>query len=293
VSGMPAGLGPRAAVIGSAATARRPDASMDLLRQITEQPIDPDYAVIAAGRPTAGQDDGGPARPRHRWALALAAVLAGALFAVAAVQTTQRAPLLATEREELIARILAAEAAQDVQRAQVAALDADIVRLRAAAASGDGAAEARLTQIEGLGIGVGTTAVTGPGVLVTVDDAPGSETDTRDRVLDLDLQILVNGLWQAGAEAISINGHRLSALTAIRGAGEAITVDYRSLTRPYRIEAIGDSRTLPASFAQTSAGAWWNDLARNRGMTLAVSGVDELTLAADPGMVLRYARSSR
>ena len=36
----------------------------------------------------------------------------------------------------------------------------------------------------------------------------------------MDLQILVNGLWESGAEAISVNGHRLSTLTAIRGAGE-------------------------------------------------------------------------
>lgn len=64
-----------------------------------------------------------------------------------------------------------------------------------------------------------------------VDDAANGLRDGRDRVLDMDLQILTDGLWQAGAEAISVNGHRLSALTAIRGAGEAITVDNRSLTR--------------------------------------------------------------
>ncbi len=272
---------------------------MDLLRQITEQPIDPDYAAVAARRQagdagppeTAGRPPG--RRRPLRWALTLAAVLAGTLFAIGAVQTTQRAPLVATERQELIARITAAETAQDDQRSQVAALDAEINALRTTAAGGDTAAEARLADIERLGMGVGTVAVTGEGVLITVDDAPGSQTDARDRVLDLDLQILVNGLWEAGAEAISVNGHRLSTLTAIRGAGEAITVDYRSLTRPYRIEAIGDQRTLPASFSQTDAGAWWNDLARNRGMTFSITGVEELTLAADPGMVLRYARPLR
>ena len=140
---------------------------------------------------------------------------------------------------------------------------------------------------------MGAAAVKGPGVLVTVDDAPGSDTDTGDRVLDVDLQILVNGLWRAGAEAISVNGHRLSGLTAIRGAGEAITVDYRSLTRPYRVAAIGDPRTLPASFAETSAGAWWIDLSRNRGMSFTVSGAQKLTLDPDPGLVLRYARPGR
>lgn len=284
---------------------------MDLLRQITEQPMDPDYAIQARlrrgeseARLHRGADqarlrreeaEARPAAPvrRRRWAMALVVALAGALFAVAAVQTTARAPLLATEREELIARIRTAETAQDTQRAELARLDADVTALRAAAASGDDTAEARLATIDQLGLGVGTVPATGPGVVVTVDDAPGADRNTRDRVLDLDLQILVNGLWEAGAEAVAVNGHRLSALTAIRGAGEAITVDYRSLTRPYRIEAIGDPRTLPASFAQTAAGMWWDDLARNRGMTYTIDGADELTLDSDPGMVLRYARELR
>ena len=100
--------------------------------------------------------------------------------------------------------------------------------------------------------------------------------------------MLANGLWEAGAEAISINGHRLSSLTAIRSAGDAITVDYRSLTRPYRVEAIGDPRTLQAHFVESSAGAWWNDLAQNRRMRYEISDVKQLDLAADPGMVLRH-----
>ena len=101
-------------------------------------------------------------------------------------------------------------------------------------------------------------------MLIVVDDSPAASSDARDRVLDLDLQMLANGLWQAGAEAVAINGHRLSGLTAIRSAGDAITVDYRSLTRPYRVEAIGDPRTLQARFVESPAGAWWNDLAQNR-----------------------------
>jgi uncharacterized protein YlxW (UPF0749 family) len=111
-------------------------------------------------------------------------------------------------------------------------------------------------------------------------------------VLDLDLQVMVNGLWQAGAEAIAINGHRLSTLTAIRGAGDAITVDYRSLTRPYRVEAIGDTRTLQARFAETRGGLWWTELAQNRGLRFEVAGADDLGLPADPGMALRYAQKA-
>jgi uncharacterized protein YlxW (UPF0749 family) len=46
---------------------------------------------------------------------------------------------------------------------------------------------------------VGNAAVTGAGVLIVVDDSPSAAADARDRVLDIDLQVLVNGLWQAGA----------------------------------------------------------------------------------------------
>ena len=47
--------------------------------------------------------------------------------------------------------------------------------------------------------------------------APGESE--QEIVLDTDLQRLVNGLWAAGAEAIAINGHRLTNLTAIRHGG--------------------------------------------------------------------------
>src|SRR4029450_962631 len=103
----------------------------------------------------------------------------------------------------------------------------------------------------------------------------------RDRVLDIDLQVLVNGLWEGGAEAISINGHRLSTVPAIRSAGDPITVDYRSLTRPYRVEAIGDVRTLQARFVESSAGAWWNDLAPNRRMRYEMNNGKKLELPAE------------
>ncbi len=264
-------------------TTRPPDASMDLLLQIIRQPVDPDYVLVTQrGERSTG---------RH-WLLAAAAVLVGVLFAVAALQTTRSAPAVQTERTELIARVQDAETAQDQLRSRATDLSADISTLREAALGDDAGSQALQRQIALLDPVVGLVPVSGPGITVVVDDASLS-TDGRDRVLDLDLQILANGLWQAGAEAISVNGHRLSALTAIRSAGDAITVDYRSLTPPYRVEAVGDRRTLPAALAETAAGAWWHDLAQNRGMRFELTETDELTLAADPGVTLRYAKEAR
>jgi uncharacterized protein YlxW (UPF0749 family) len=262
----------------------RADASMDLLLQIIRQPVDPDYAVLAARGHTSS---------RRHWLLAVVAVLIGVMFAVAAVQTTRSAPALQTERAELIERVQDAAAQQDELRARVTALTAENATLRNAALGGDATSQELERRIETLEPVVGAVPVTGPGVRITVDDAAGSGTgEPGDRVLDLDLQILANGLWQAGAEAVVINGHRLSSLTAIRSAGDAVTVDYRSLTRPYLIEAVGDPRTLPAALAESSAGAWWHDLQQNRGMHYELTEVTELNLPADPGLTVRWARAA-
>ncbi len=232
----------------------------------------------------------GDATSRGNWVLVVAAVLIGALFAVAALQTTRRAPVLAGERSDLITRIHQGETNQDALRQRAAALTTEISALRTAITGGDAESSAQQTSIERLEPIVGAVAVSGPGITITVDDGPQGEDNSSARVYDTDLQILANGLWQSGAEAVAINGHRLSALTAIRGAGEAITVDYRSLTRPYVVAAIGDSRTLEARFTESSAGVWWNELAQNRQMRYDVALSEKLQLDADTGLVLRYAK---
>ena len=256
------------------------DASMDLLNEIMRHPVDPDY-VVAAARPQ---------RPQRRWPLTLVVIMIGAMLAVAALQTTRSAPAVETERRELISRIQAGEAEQDRLRARIDSLSVEITKLRSTALGTDATTEDRLDEIARLELAVGSTPVSGPGILITVDDAPSANRDARDRVLDIDLQMLVNGLWKAGAEAVDINGHRLSNLTAIRSAGDAITVDYRSLTRPYEVHAIGDPRTLEARFVESSGGAWWNELAQNRRMRYEIARRGRVVLPADPGMVLRHAQ---
>ena len=132
-------------------------------------------------------------------------------------------------------------------------------------------------------------AVEGPGIVVEVSDAPGAD-GTSGLVLDSDLTRLVNGLWAAGAEAISVNGRRLTVLTPIRSAGAAITVDYVSLSPPYTLQAIGNPATLPARFNETDAAQWWHYLTQNYGLTLSIKvSEDDLELPADSGMTLRYA----
>lgn len=254
---------------------------MDLLNDILRNPIDPEYKAVAAR--------GGTARA-SRVAVVGVALVIGAMFAVSVVQTTRSAPAVQQERDQLIASINAEEQHYDALQAQIEELRVEVDRERTAVLAGDQDARATQASLERLRPLTGDVPVVGPGISIVVDDAPVSRDDKLNRVLDRDLQILVNSLWKAGAEGIAINGYRLSALTAIRSAGDAITVDYRSLTRPYRIEAIGDPKTLAAQLSNTAGGQLWQGLQENYGMRFDVSPVEEVRLRADSGLLLRHAR---
>ena len=112
------------------------------------------------------------------------------------------------------------------------------------------------------------------------------------RVFDRDLQTIVNGLWAAGAEAVAVNGQRLTALSAIRSAGEAILVDYRPLVPPYRVEAIGDPDDLQTSFAASTAGAYLQSLQDNFGVSASIEAKSSLTLPGSGSLALRKASPS-
>nr|WP_246401635.1 DUF881 domain-containing protein [Jiangella mangrovi] len=136
-------------------------------------------------------------------------------------------------------------------------------------------------EVESLQATTGSIAVTGPGVVVTIHNADEQNSDGGlDYVLDLDLQQVVNGLWAAGAEAISINGQRITPLTAIRQAQDIIQINYRPMNAPYEVSAIGDSRTLGNDFANNIGGEWLRRIAGENGIDSDVSSHDSLTLPA-------------
>ncbi|HEX8498618.1 MAG TPA: YhjD/YihY/BrkB family envelope integrity protein, partial [Actinomycetales bacterium] len=155
-------------------------------------------------------------------------------------------------------------------------------------------------EVARLSLVTGALAATGPGLTITVDDAPvvepeaGSDpradTSVEDgRVLDQDLQSVVNGLWAVGAEAVSVNGQRLTALSAIRSAGQAILVDYRPLVPPYRVVAIGDATAMAGAFADSAAGRSLKYLADNFGIRYDVATSSGLEVPGSAGLRIRRA----
>ncbi|MDX6362267.1 MAG: hypothetical protein QOC85_1270, partial [Streptomyces sp.] len=145
----------------------------------------------------------------------------------------------------------------------------------------------------------------GPGVKLVVNDAkeassgggdgdPRETTDFSDtgRVRDRDMQRVVNGLWQSGAEAISINGQRLTALSAIRAAGDAILVDNRPLVPPYTVLAVGDGKRLSTKFQDSADGQYLHALHENFDIRTSISVEDDVRLPAAPSVIVRTAEPS-
>ena len=269
---------------------------MLLLTSLVEDSLDDGYARAAARR-AAGEP---PAR-YGPVVLVVGLVAVGLLLTTAAVQTRQRADATAEARDALTAEIEDRAAANDRAERQL-----DRARARAARerrqqlrATDEGAAvERSLTRLEAV---TGAGAVTGPGFVLRLDDAPadpsGADVDPRTdqsddgRVSDRDLQTLVNEVWASGAEAVSINGQRLTALSAIRSAGQAILVDFRPLSPPYEVTAVGPEEMRPA-FVGGFGGSYLAVL-REYGIDYTVTDEDDLLLPASAGVTVRYAVSPR
>jgi uncharacterized protein YlxW (UPF0749 family) len=141
----------------------------------------------------------------------------------------------------------------------------------------------------------GGAAVEGPAVVVTLRDAADAGADDADfRIQDVDAQVVVNELWLAGAEAIAINGQRLVATSAIRNAGAAVLVNYRVLTSPYRITAVGPVDGVRSRFAASETArrfARWQDI-YGLGFSIETTGEARLPAFSEPTR-LRYAEPIR
>lgn len=268
---------------GSPAPPEDSPATLGLLPYLTQHALEDDYRTHRQrDEQRGGSKISGP----------LLTVAGLALFALllvtAATQTSRNAGSDQHERDALIKEIHQRQSLVTDQNARVNRLQRQINVLGSRAVQRGRLNAGTRARLQRLATAAGTIPVTGEGITVTVDDAPGS-TNARSKVLDTDLQQLVNGLWEGGAEAIAINGQRITSLTAIREAGSAITVNYRSLDRPYVVQAIGDPGTLPARFAQTESGAAWLDLHQQLGLVLDINTSDSLTLPGIGQKTLRYA----
>jgi uncharacterized protein YlxW (UPF0749 family) len=259
--------------------------TMPLLTLITQQSLDEDYQIAAERRALAGSPEPASSGKQRLVAVAVVVAVFGALVSTAFVQNSRSEDVENAGRNALIERI-------NTQRDRVDGLQSDLAALRDTNAQLgdrltliDEEAQAAATRLQRLQVRTGFLAVHGPGVRVTVDDAPNA--DENQLVRDSDLALLANGLWTAGAEAIAINGQRLTAMSALRNSGVPIEINSVGIAPPYIVLAIGDTATLQAAFIDSSSGLTFDGLARELGFTYNMDNDDDLSLPAAPQRLLQ------
>lgn len=143
--------------------------------------------------------------------------------------------------------------------------------------------------------------VTGPGVTVTLNDAPpgavpkaGYPTPTGDDLVvhQQDLQGVVNALWAGGATAMRIMDQRVGANTAVRCVGNTLSLAGRVYSPPYRITALGDVSRLQRALDRDTSVGIYRQYVDAYGLGYQVETKRSLSLPPYSGSLdLRYARA--
>ncbi len=268
----------------------RVDSSMSLLVDMTGAALDPSYADAAArraGQPPAGPRRGLPVR------LLTAVLLVGLGTGVVTAQVRRHARDVDAARAGLVTDVRERTAATDRLAAEADRLRGDVAHLRDRSLGQDGLGRALSQRLAELELATGAVPVAGRGLLVTLDDAHGSTAKGQPgegRVFDSDLQAVVNALWAAGAEAVSVNDQRVTSQTAIRSAGEAILVDLRPLSPPYRVRAIGDVDRMEPAFVDGPTARRFQTWTSLYGLGFSVRRAAELRLPAAATAALHLAQ---
>jgi uncharacterized protein YlxW (UPF0749 family) len=267
--------------------------SSDFLLEMFRNPLDAGYAEAARRRAERGPDSPGR-RLTGRAARGVVLLATGFLLVVAYHQTVAAQPESSRVRAGLVSDVRNRQHEADLLQQQADRLRDDVAKQRDAALAAAGTDAGQLNLLE---LGTGTSRVRGPGAVVRLADA-NPEVDPvtgkphvkkEGTVLDRDLQEVTNELWHDGAEAIAINGERLTATSTIRTAGSTILVDYRPISSPYLVSAIGPG-DIGKRFTGSRTGQKFAAFVTAYGMQVSVDRKDDLTLPAAPDPQLHYAQ---
>ncbi|HEY9388203.1 MAG TPA: DUF881 domain-containing protein [Mycobacteriales bacterium] len=276
--------------------------SVSLLDNLMRNTLDEGYAQVAERRATEART-GRPGRSRavSQALTAATLLLVGVIFGVAFRQTQQDAPASQHTRDALVHDVEQRSRESNELQRQAESLSTALADERDAALAQSQAGDAtahRLARLEAMS---GLDAVSGPGIRVVLGDARARAhtdpvtgepvvvpPDENGRILDRDIQSVVNALWSAGAEAVTVNGERLSTTTPIRAAGDAILVDLMPVGSPYRIEAIGDPATLLPNFVDSVAARRFETYVSTYGIEFQVERADRLSMRAATESVARH-----
>jgi uncharacterized protein YlxW (UPF0749 family) len=191
-------------------------------------------------------------------------------------------------RDRTVHAIEQLEAEQSALKAQIARLRADLSTYQSQAAAETDRLQRLNAELDAQMAAAGLTAAHGPGVAVTLDDstmrnAPPSSDPNALLIHEYDLRDVINVLWLAGAEAISINDERVVGNTSVYCVGSTVMVNTTRLSPPYIVRAIGEPAVLAETLRNPAYLTTLRRKAEREGITFKVAKVSKMTLPAYTG----------
>jgi uncharacterized protein YlxW (UPF0749 family) len=199
--------------------------------------------------------------PRNFASLVLLAMVALATgFVLAGQVRTQLLPPSnqLARYQALVRSVQELEATNAGYRREIAAVRAQIDSLETEAATRSAGTQALKNQVTDLRAHAGLIAMHGPGVEVELrNGVPGPDTGGLAGgylVNFQDVQDVVNLLFAQGAEAIAVNGRRITPLTAFSGSAGQVVIDQGPpLSSAIKIDAVGDRNRMVAALGDSTA----------------------------------------
>jgi len=223
-------------------------------------------------------------------------LVAGLLFATSH-EAAKGQELRSPSTADLADLVRNAERQVDTESATLRQLQVEAKAATDAAAADDTQVGRLKTEEAPLLLAAGRQAVSGPGILVVLDDAPtvpdDSSADPNQLVVhQSDLQAVVNALWAGGADAVGVAGQRLIATSAVRCVGNTLLLNGRVYSPPYQIEAIGPADAMSKELDRSPGVALYRQAASYYGLGYTVESQDHLQLPAYDGpLALDYAKA--
>jgi uncharacterized protein YlxW (UPF0749 family) len=218
------------------------------------------------------------------------ALAAGLLFATSG-RTAEGTDLRGGEVLAMSGLIKQRDAAVSRQEQQLAGLQAQVQRLTQQAGARDGAVAAAQAQGDAGALSAGLVPLSGPGVEITLDDAPtrsdgvlpaGATPD--DLVIhQSDVQAVVNAVWASGADGVAIMGKRLVATSAVRCVGNVLLLQGRTYSPPFVVTAIGNGPAVRSQLAASREVAILQQAVDSYGLTFGVRDRATVSLPAYDG----------
>lgn len=159
---------------------------------------------------------------------------------------------------------------------------------KTSSSSNDALIASMKSDLEKANVLAGLADVRGEGVVITLKDSTDTEMSVEAGLVhDTDLTAIVTELKAAGAEAISINGQRVIATTAIRCVGPTIQVNSVKVASPFYIKAIGNSKYLESALNIKNGVV---DSLKSYGIEVEIETNNSITIAKyDLTLKLKYA----